>query len=96
MLFITQKIRKTQKKDFMNEILIRLIRLNSLFLKFVLFVSLDVQKNFQHRKTRKKRMSAPIYFFSHRNHRKRKKDFMNEILIRLIRLNSLFLKLVIS
>ena len=34
----------------MNEILIRLIRLNSLFLKFVLFVSLDVQKNFHHRK----------------------------------------------
>ena len=31
-LFVTQKSQKTQKKDFMNEILIRLIRLNSLFL----------------------------------------------------------------
>ena len=28
--FVTQKSQKTQKKDFMNEILIRLIRLNSL------------------------------------------------------------------
>ncbi len=39
----TQKARKSRGNDFMNEILIRLILFNSLFLEFVFFVFFDVK-----------------------------------------------------
>ena len=57
----------------MNEILIRLIRLNSLSLKFVLFVSLDVQKNFNIEKHGKNECLRQYIILSHRNHRKHRK-----------------------
>ena len=39
----TQEARKSRGNDFMNEILIRLILFNSLFLEFVFFVFFDVK-----------------------------------------------------